>query len=765
MTTPGSSIRRRFAGRSVFLAAAVLLAAILVVGLGLAVVHDETVPPPTFASYRTAFDPGAAGWAQFEALAASSQTAAGRTFEVLAMLVDVRGAEPGVYFIPSGADEAGRRSIHYDFSHAILRRSTRAWTRFSFDAFTYGVEAPTQLAPILTWYPDRAVQVDVTDNGRGPRSSSADLMLPSASEPISAPVALRFAPNARLSPADIALAHRLLFARMPMLRDAQPGAQPTSIARLVYFPNGFAQAAATRAMSPTLRQACVPWASSDALNAGQRFQALNPGVAVGRLRVIGTDAFGRVDGEDKGVGTGDIVILDELPLDMPIVAGTITQRLQTTLAHVNVLARARGTPNMALLDATSDRRIAPYIGALVRLEVSPTDFSIRAATAEEARTFAVGRRPAPLGLPPVDLSVTDVRNLADLGFTDASSVGTKAANLAELHRLMPDLAPGGLAVPFNAYDAHLASIKVIMASCDDWQGRCARSMPGEACDGAARVCKAIVGDAMVPADVGLPMPAYIDRLLDDATFTTDSAVRAAALHGLRSAIERAPVAPAFGAALVDMARAQFGDHAFRLRSSTNAEDLPGFSGAGLYDSVTATVDPDDDYAPDRIRKVWSSAWSFRAFEERDWWGVPHRAVHMGVLISRAYPDEDANGVLVTTNVAEPGETGFTVNVQPGELSVTNATGGAFPEVLVLHRRPFLGSWRIDRLQASSASIDRPVLTPRDVTVLADAGRLAQRHFAALYGIPPETAAFEIEFKVDGPSPGVILKQIRPFVAP
>lgn len=740
-----------------------------VIVLGLAVLRfvgaDARVPPPAFASYRTAFDSGPAGWAQFEALAAPAQTAAGRTYEVLAMLVDVRGAAPGVYFIPSGADGPGRRSIHYDFSHAILRRSTRAWTRFSFDAFTYGIDAPSQLAPILTRYPDRSLSVDVFPPAAESDPSTSDPRLLSVSETITDPVALRFAPNARLTPTDIALAHRLLLARMPMLLDDRPASGPAPIARLVYFPNGFAQVEAARAMSHTLRKAGVPWAPAEALNAGQRFQALNPGVTVGRLRVVGADEIGAMGADDKGIGSGDIVILHDLPLDLPIVAGTITQRLQTTLAHVNVLARARGTPNMSLLDATSDRRIAPYIGALVRLEVSPTDFSIRSATAKEARAFAAGRRPAPLGLPPADLSVTAVRNLADLSFADASSVGTKAANLAEMHHLMPDLAPGGVAVPFSAYDAHLASIRVVMASCDDWQGRCARSMPVETCEGAATVCKRIISDSAVPADVGLPMPAYIDRLLDDPTFTTDGAVRAAALHGLRTAIERAPVAPASGAALVDMARAQFGDHAFRLRSSTNAEDLRGFSGAGLYDSVTATVDPDEDYAPDRIRKVWASAWSFRAFEERDWWGVPHRAVHMGVLVSRAYPDEDANGVLVTTNLAEPGESGFTVNVQPGELSVTNATGGAFPEVLVLHRRPFLGSWRIDRLQASSASIDHPVLTPRDVTVLADAGRLAQRHFAALYGIPAETAAFEIEFKLDGRAPGVILKQIRPFVSP
>ncbi len=58
-----------------------------------------------------------------------------------------------------------------------------------------------------------------------------------------------------------------------------------------------------------------------------------------------------------------------------------------------------------------------------------------------------------------------------------------------------------------------------------------------------------------------------------------------------------------------------GDPKVRLRSSTNAEDLPDFSGAGLYVSHSATASGDKS-ASVRIREVWASVWRWRAFEER-----------------------------------------------------------------------------------------------------------------------------------------------------
>ena len=73
-------------------------------------------------------------------------------------------------------------------------------------------------------------------------------------------------------------------------------------------------------------------------------------------------------------------------------------------------------------------------------------------------------------------------------------------------------------------------------------------------------------------------------------------------------------------------------------------------------------------------------WNWRAFEERSFWNIDHLAVRMGVAVHRSLPDETANGVLITQNIADPSVAGFYVNVQLGEVSVTNPEDGALPEV-------------------------------------------------------------------------------------
>ena len=62
----------------------------------------------------------------------------------------------------------------------------------------------------------------------------------------------------------------------------------------------------------------------------------------------------------------------------------------------------------------------------------------------------------------------------------------------------------------------------------------------------------------------------------------------------------------------------------RCRSSSNNEDLPGFSGAGLYDSKTQH--PDEGHISKSVKQVFASTWNFRAFREREF----HRIDHMTV---------------------------------------------------------------------------------------------------------------------------------------
>ena len=76
--------------------------------------------------------------------------------------------------------------------------------------------------------------------------------------------------------------------------------------------------------------------------------------------------------------------------------------------------------------------------------------------------------------------------------------------------------------------------------------------------------------------------------------------------------------------------AEFGSsRRFMVRSSANAEDLPGLAGAGLYDSVANVALPELMSA---IRTVWASLWSERAATSRQHMAIPPGQARMAVLI-------------------------------------------------------------------------------------------------------------------------------------
>ena len=266
----------------------------------------------------------------------------------------------------------------------------------------------------------------------------------------------------------------------------------------------------------------------------RRFLALNPGEGYGRLQVL--------DPADRP-HPRDIVLYEALPNELPRVAGIISTVPQTPLSHVNLRAVQDGIPNAFIRDARDDPTITPLIGGFVRYEVTESGYSIRAATPEEVETHYAASRTSHPQTPEFDLSVTAITPLSEIGFKDWKAFGVKAANLAMLRTLgFPEgTVPDGFAVPFYFYDEFMKAHGFY----DD-----------------------------------------VKEMLADEDFQTDFEDQDDKLDDLRDDIKDAETPQWIIDALTAMHATFPEGTSLRYRSSTNNEDLPGFNGAGLYDSKT-----------------------------------------------------------------------------------------------------------------------------------------------------------------------------------
>lgn len=457
---------------------------------------------------------------------------------------------------------------------------------------------------------------------------------------------------------------------------------------------------------------------------GLRYQPLTEGVGYGVLRFVPAAEL-----DSAALGRDVIVVTDDVPNDIPLVAGLITEAFQTPLAHVNVLSKGRGTPNMALRDARDDAALAPLLGELVRLEVSALGFSARAATPEEAEAFWQQRDPEGARVAPrSDLSVRGVQPLADASLDDLPAIGAKAAQLAELGRVAASCAgQTGVPVPVQAFALPLAHYAEHFEKSG---GR-----------------------------------ALLDRYLRDPEFRTDAEARARGLARVQQAILATPVDRELLAELEAAVSMRYGARRVRLRSSSNTEDLPEFNGAGLYTSVSAAIADPERRFDDGLRIVWASLWSLRAYDERELARIDQTQVAMGVLVHEAFLSEKANAVAISRNLLDPTRSDVHyINAQIGEAGVANPAPGVVTEQLVHHVRRASGTADLEYQSRSSLSGDRDVLTPVEIDAISCQLQAIHRHFRARLDPLGDNRwfAIDIELKLIGDERRLLIKQARPY---
>ncbi|UCD49543.1 MAG: PEP/pyruvate-binding domain-containing protein, partial [Phycisphaerales bacterium] len=111
-----------------------------------------------------------------------------------------------------------------------------------------------------------------------------------------------------------------------------------------------------------------------------------------------------------------------------------------------------------------------------------------------------------------------------------------------------------------------------------------------------------------------------------------------ALQEIRQLIIRAPLCDGLRAQ-VATAYGHLGADAVAVRSSATAEDLPGHSFAGQYETILGVTSLEGCF--DAIRKCWASLWAERAYEYRRRNGIDHRQVEMAVIVQRQIGAEAA----------------------------------------------------------------------------------------------------------------------------
>ena len=413
----------------------------------------------------------------------------------------------------------------------------------------------------------------------------------------------------------------------------------------------------------------------------------------------------------------DVVIYETIPNELSRVAGLITTVPQTPLSHVNLRAVQDGVPNAFIRDALDDGDIDDLIGTYVHYSVTADGYSIRAATPAEVEAYFAASRPPGTQTPERDLTVTQITDLDDIGFDDWNAFGVKAANVAVLRTLgFPDgTVPDGFAVPFYFYDEFMKHNGFY----DD-----------------------------------------IEEMLEDPDFQSDYDTQEKELKKLRKKIKKGETPDWIIDALEEMHATYPEGQSLRYRSSTNNEDLPGFSGAGLYDSKTQDPEETEEDGIDKsIKGVWASLWNFRAFTEREFHRIDHMATAMGVLVHPNYSDELANGVAVSFDPFYGTEGSYYVNTQLGEDLVTNPDAHSVPEEILLD------------LSGSYTTLVTSNQVPGGQLLMSDAqiGQLRRHlqdihdHFEDLYNPGPDIPfAMEIEFKIT--SDDVLsIKQARPWV--
>lgn len=381
-------------------------------------------------------------------------------------------------------------------------------------------------------------------------------------------------------------------------------------------------------------------------------QGLNPGFAKGRLYVLSTLPEG-LDLDKEG-----IYAFDRPPADMKPVAGILNVKEGNPVSHIQLLARNLAIPN-ALISSDILSDLKRYDGEEIFYAVSPKGTIIVKKTSDmtssEQDLFSTKSKEKERITISTDELVLHPDSLLDMSEIDASYsgkwCGPKAANLGQLKQMFPEHVVEGLVIPFGVFKDHMM-----------------QQVPGQ----------------------DYTYWGYLQKIFskeknDLAAGMDTKQVEKETLRGLselRNMIEDMPLKPAFVRNLRQTFRDIMGEPLGQipvfLRSDTNMEDLPQFTGAGLNLTLFNVVDRQKIL--DGIKKVWASPYTERSYQWRQQYLDNPEEVYPSILIIPSV-NVDRSGVIITKGVSRGGDDEVSISFSRG---VGGAVEGQSAESYVIY---------------------------------------------------------------------------------
>ena len=467
---------------------------------------------------------------------------------------------------------------------------------------------------------------------------------------------------------------------------------------------------------------------------GGGLRSLNPGLARGPLFLV--------RGEPHDLSSDGIYVLPETVADLPPVAGIVTAGEGNPLSHVQLLARNLGIPNV-VVDASLLDDLERHEGEIVTLAVSPRG-SVRLTLDDGHWQELFGSkqfdrealiRP---DLEKLDSTTQEILPLSALRAGDSGrTVGPKAAKLGELLHHYPAAVANGLAIPFGVFrdllERPYGDSGQSMFAWMVGQYRRLEQMPEDSVDRREETERV---RAEIEAWIAAAGPSdEVRRRLEQAMEET------------------------FG---VD------GSYGVFVRSDTNVEDLPGFTGAGLNLTVPHVVGVDNVLSA--IPRVWASPFTARAFAWRQAHMDQPEYVFPAVLLMLSV-NVDKSGVMVTKDIdsGRPNWLSIAVNEGVGgavdgqaaeSLRVNMASGEVklMAQATATYRRRLSPTGGVEKIPVSGAE---RVLEEREIGQLIAFAKALPKTFPGIVDADGKAVPADIEFGfLDGE---LKLFQIRPFL--